>query len=329
MAPLRFGDFEMLEKGEYEYLGDVISSGGLAASVEATIARRLTKTKGSIYETAPILKDLRMQVVGGMVGAFDIWERAIIPSLLANCGSWVGISQKAVKTLTELQNLLCRLIYSCPGSTPLPALSAEAGLLSMGHTVMAEKVCLVTRILHSTDESEENYAREILMEQCTKGWDGLSKEVEEICRRLSLPNACTQYVHREEVMEAIVCSSTQELKEQMAGLTKLEAISKEDLRARQGYMETLSLEDARLEFRWRTGMLDNRANMGRSYTGKTCPHCEDGREDGAIETSRHWLSCMAYSDLRRGLNPEEDIQDRVVFLRRVQLYRMTLEKDLV
>ena len=80
-APLKFEDFEMQEKAEYEYLGDIISSGGLAASVEATIARRLAKTKGSIYETAAILKDFRMQVVGGMAGAFDIWERAIIPSL--------------------------------------------------------------------------------------------------------------------------------------------------------------------------------------------------------------------------------------------------------
>ena len=86
VAPLNFGDFEMQEKAEYEYLGDVISSGGLAASVEATIARRLAKTKGSIYETAAIMKDFRMQVVGGMVGAFNIWEGAIIPSLLANSG---------------------------------------------------------------------------------------------------------------------------------------------------------------------------------------------------------------------------------------------------
>ena len=36
-APLKFEDFEMQEKAEYEYLGDIISSGGLAASVEATI----------------------------------------------------------------------------------------------------------------------------------------------------------------------------------------------------------------------------------------------------------------------------------------------------
>ena len=41
VAPLVFGDFQMNEK-EYDiYLGDVIHSGGLAASVEATINFRI------------------------------------------------------------------------------------------------------------------------------------------------------------------------------------------------------------------------------------------------------------------------------------------------
>ena len=88
------------------------------------------------------------------------------------------------------------------------------------------------------------------------------------------------------------------LKEQMTGLLKLEHLMKEDLRFSQDYVKTKSLKDARLEFRWQTTMLDNRANMGRRYSGKTCPHCEDGREDGAIESSRHWLTCEPYSELR-------------------------------
>ena len=44
MAPLKFGDFD--EKAEDVYLGEEIS-GGLAASVEATIARRVGKAKGA------------------------------------------------------------------------------------------------------------------------------------------------------------------------------------------------------------------------------------------------------------------------------------------
>ena len=98
VCPLRFGEFEMKEKEQDVYLGDVLSSRGLAASVEATIAHRMGRIKGSIYETAAILKDWRMQCVGGMMGAWDIWEMSIIPSLLANCGSWVEISQRAIDT---------------------------------------------------------------------------------------------------------------------------------------------------------------------------------------------------------------------------------------
>ena len=49
----------------------------------------------------------------------------------------------------------------------------------------------------------------------------------------------------------------------MQGLSKLDKIKNEDLRKPQKYMEKISLEDSRLEFRWRTGMLDNRGCMGK------------------------------------------------------------------
>ena len=127
-CPLQFGEFEMKEKDQDVYLGDVLSSRGLAASVEATIALRMGRIKFSMYETAAILKDWRMQCVGGMMGAWDIWEMSIIPSLLAKCGTWVEISQRAIDTLDGLQDLYCSLVYSCPGSTPKPALRGEAGL---------------------------------------------------------------------------------------------------------------------------------------------------------------------------------------------------------
>ena len=194
---------------------------------------------------------------------------------------------------------------------------------------MAQKVSLVTKILHGTSDQEENYAREILQEQLNNGWDGLTKEVREICEQVGLPDACQQYVSKEEVEEAMRMSNARELKKQMEGLSKLENMMEADLRYCQDYIKSMSVEDARLEFRWRTGMLDNRANMGRRYSGKTCPHCEDGREDGAIESSRHWLLCEAYTELRSGLDPEDNVDHRVVFLRRVQLHRLQLEKDLV
>ena len=198
-----------------------------------------------------------MQVIGGMQGAFDIWERAIVPSLLANCGSWVGISKTALKTLDGLQNLFCRLAFSCPGSTPLPALRGQAGLQDFEHRVMTRKVSLVTMILHGTNDQEENYAREILQEQLLNGWDGLTKEVQEICERVGLPDACLQYVSKEEIKSAMQLSHVKALKEQMTGLSKLEHLMHEDLRFSQDYVKTKSLEDARLEFRWQTTEVSN------------------------------------------------------------------------
>ena len=57
--PLKFDALGMQEKAEHDYLGDVISYGGLAASVETGIVHRLDKTKGSIYKTAVIIKEFR------------------------------------------------------------------------------------------------------------------------------------------------------------------------------------------------------------------------------------------------------------------------------
>ena len=74
---------------------------------------------------------------------------------------------------------------------------------------MAEKVFLVTRILHATVDNEESYAYEILNKQLANGWNSLSKEVEDICSRVGLSirqwpmPACYQYIHKaEEVMKA-------------------------------------------------------------------------------------------------------------------------------
>ena len=51
----------------------------------------------------------------------------------------------------------------------------------------------------------------------------------------------------------------------------------------------------------------------------------EGREDGVEETSLHWLRCKAYTGLRHGMDPELVLKDRIVFIRRVQELRKTLE----
>ena len=71
-----------------------------------------------MYEAKAIIEDFRMQAVGGMAGAWDIWQTAIIPSLLANCGNWVEIGKQTFNSLNELQYKYLRMIYSCPLQPP-------------------------------------------------------------------------------------------------------------------------------------------------------------------------------------------------------------------
>jgi hypothetical protein len=93
LDPIKFGSFTVLFKESEVYLGDVSAAQGLEGSVQLTIERRLAKVKRAMYETKSIIEDFQMQPIGGMAGAWDIWERAILPSLLANCESWIGVGK--------------------------------------------------------------------------------------------------------------------------------------------------------------------------------------------------------------------------------------------
>ena len=213
------------------------------------------------------MTDFRMQAVGGMAGAWDMWEMQMIPKLLANCGSWVGSQQQHYNTLDDLQNLYCRLVYSCPDSTPLCSLRAEAGLLGSKHRIWTEKVVLVSKIIHQNDEEDDNYAKEVLMEQYTNGWGGLTEEVVEICRTVGLGNACEVFLTRAEVKEAMLYHHLGGLKEELKAKKKLDRISNADFRKMKSYMLKKSLADSRLEFKWRTSMLDCRACIPAKYGG--------------------------------------------------------------
>ena len=106
------------------------------------------------------------------------------------------------------------------------------------------------------------------------------------------------------------------LKEEYS-MEKIKHLKDTDIRYMQGYMKRASIEDPRLEFRYRVGMLDNRANMGKHYKYKKCPHCPAGREDQVVESSQHWMTCQAYVELRRGLDPETNLSDRIKYIRSV------------
>ena len=111
----------------------------------------------------------------------------------------------------------------------------------------------------------------------------------------------------------------------------MNGIKNMDTRQMQEYMKNKSLENSRLEFIWETNMIETRWNMKGNYKKDEyqCPHCWAGSQPGGSqETSAHLLECMAYSDLREGLQPEVDLEDRASYLRKVITRRKLLEQQL-
>ena len=100
----------MKEKECEKCLGDYIHEGGLSESVAATVKQRSGKTTAAIFEIKAIIDDYRMQRIGGIVAAFEIWEMAVIPSLLNNSESWTEISTQTMEDLEDLQFLFIRTI---------------------------------------------------------------------------------------------------------------------------------------------------------------------------------------------------------------------------
>ena len=39
---------------------------------------------------------IKVEALGGMEGAWDLWNCGICPSILSNCGSWVKLTKKAL-----------------------------------------------------------------------------------------------------------------------------------------------------------------------------------------------------------------------------------------
>ena len=206
-----------------------------------------------------------------------------------------------------------------PVSTPKVALRVEAGMLGMKERIWIEKINLAQFIRQSGTSS---LAGRVYSEQIDQGWPGLAREVEDICGKLSIKNINENDVPKWIVRDAVRVHHASEAREEMG--KKLENIKNEEIGRTKDYMETKCIADCRLQFRIRTNMVELKANMKGSYKDGdfSCPGCGD---KASVEDQSHVLRCPAYSDIRQGLNMEED-KDVVQYFRQVMLVRMKKKK---
>ena len=125
-------------------------------------------------EIRSIVSEYPMQTIGGLMAVRELWERALIPSLLSGAGTWMGGCKEAVDLCDSLQNFFWRVILKVPESCPKVALKSETKMLGMKWRIWEAKIFLLMRIRnHETN----TLCRQIYEEGKSRGWSGLGQEV--------------------------------------------------------------------------------------------------------------------------------------------------------
>ena len=322
-SPIVCGEFTVKEKSHDKYLGDILHQGGCADSVMATVRDREGKVKAAMLEAAAIVDDFRSQCVGGFMVAVDLWELAILPTLLNNAGTWTEMDKVTEERLEELQLFFVRLILRVPMSTPKVALRSETGLMSMRDRVDKEKVMLIHHI-RSLDEN--CLARQVYDQQIQNNWPGLASEARDVCERLGVENVNNTFFTKNEFKNLVTkaCRRVNEtsLRSAMEGKTKLQDLVTENCDLKD-YFSEKSLSRAREMFRIRTHMNDLKGNFKHDVKnvagGIACVAC--GAED---EVNSHVMTCHKYQDLRLGRDLDNNA-DLVNFFRDVMARRESIQ----
>ena len=72
-----------------------------------------------------------MQIVGGALAGLEIWEIALIPSILTNADTWMEIDKNSIDILEDLPNFIYRCLLATPKSTPASFLLWDLGFLKI------------------------------------------------------------------------------------------------------------------------------------------------------------------------------------------------------
>ena len=97
--PLCYKQSIVKEKSSEKWLGTVINSAGIKESAFSTINERYFRVMNGIHEIASIIEDSRLDRLGSLKCAKEIWELALVPVLLNSVGVWPVLSPNLFKTL--------------------------------------------------------------------------------------------------------------------------------------------------------------------------------------------------------------------------------------
>jgi hypothetical protein len=323
--PLMCGQVEIKEKQVAKWLGQQVSSAGLADSVEQTVLARQGKIRGACLEVANIVNDWRSQVAGGMETALVLWELCCVPSLLHGAGTWVEISPGTEKRLNSIHQDFLRSIYQVGPGAPLASLCWDTMTLDMGLRVWLEKVMM---IVHIRSLEEDALARTFHKEQVAMAWPGLAKETKLICQELDIEDcnitSRSKSEYRQIVLEACHRKNKTKLLGLAEGKIKCERIMKEEYH-KKDYISKKLICEVRQQYKSRYGLLPFAGNFSKDKRfAKSDWMCRCGQTEKEIHLTAG--KCPIYDDIREKYISFENDEDLVSYFKEILDRRDLLDR---
>ena len=315
IKPLTLCDQPMKQMKSIKYLGDYLSELGLAESVKVTVNNRKGLVNRAIFEIKSVLNDCRAHLTGGLVSGFDIWEIAVIPSLLYNAETWQDIARKTVEELETIQLTFLRSLLGVGSGCPTVLLYSETGTLLMEYRILQKKL-LFLHHLHNLPES--SLASEVLAVQTEQGLPGIVDECHDFLAKFEIYDL-TQYSKYQ--FKRIVKQKIKELnKSKLLDIAKSKQYKKvnfndlscNDFKLKQ-YFKSLNIADSKLRFKIESQMVPSvKVNFqsDKKYAKElwACDSCLLPGEIGFRDTQQHIKVCRAFESLREGRDLTKDAE---------------------
>ena len=310
-SPILFNKFCLQTKSQDKYLGQLFQS-DLRTSALATVIYRQGKIKGAAIEVKSIIEDFHMQAMGGLVAAWELWEKALIPSLLSGAGTWIGNIEEAISQCNKIQNFYWRTILKVPDSCPKLGLLCEPNMTDAKWRIWEAKCLLVLQIKGLEDGS---LAKLVYQEAESRGWPGLGKEARQICQEIGIPDINIHNVRKSDIQKALKISHHTHMMSLFEGSNKLKDIKHDSFLNIQPYFDDKDLESARMKFKIRTQMLERiPGNYKNKYkyqeNGLKCNLCLEEM------TQAHCKICPERISIRKDLDLE-NLDDLVIYFKHI------------
>ena len=308
--PMIMGGQQIQHSSVEKYLGDLIHEKGCEQSIKETVNKRIQGLTSKADEIIQIAESPIMGGLGNSTIAFRLFEAQIIPALLHNAESWIGITDKIIKDLQDFQDKFIRKVLQLPTSTTKAIYQWDSGMLSMKWRIALKKLLFVNKIMQ---KDHTNIAMRTLLEEFNNKIEGLGHECDSLAHSVGLPDLRCLSRTKREIKTAVIQQDRLEIKEKFESSVKVGHRLTEDPE-NWSYLNTMPLHTARLWSRIRCYAIKGvKMNQKGSHIADlNCRFCTTN----VPETQEHLEFCAGMEFERWGLDLAER-EGQLMFWRRV------------